>query len=95
MIIKKSQRGKAELDGAKVTAPREPFKVGRRVKNTPVAGLADEAEQGDASSPSDSKVRLSADIEHLAYIRLKTYAAVVRKPVVLIIQELIYANCQV
>ena len=90
MIIKKSQKAKVEGGATKVPETPEPFKVGRRV-----AGLANEAEQGDANSPSDSKVRLSADIEHLAYIRLKTYAAVVRKPVVLIIQDLIYANCQV
>jgi hypothetical protein len=95
MILKKSQKGKAEGGVAKVSEPGEPFRVGRRITTTPVTELAEEAEKVDATSPAELKVRLSADIEHQAYIRLKTYSAVVRKPVVSIIQELIYANCQV
>ena len=95
MILKKSQKVKTEVTVAEVSEPQKPFKVGRRVTNTPATELAEETEKEETVGPSDSKVRLSADIEHQAYIRLKTYAAVVRKPVVLIIQDLIYANCQV
>jgi len=46
-------------------------------------------------TPSDSKIRLSTDIDEQAYISLKCYAAINRKSVVSILNDLIYTHCPV
>ena len=44
-------------------------------------------------SPSKERIRLSTDIDEQAYIRLKCYAAITRKPLVSALNGLIYTHC--
>jgi hypothetical protein len=48
----------------------------------------------EAPSSASNRVRLSADVEHQAYILIKSYSATVRKPTSIIIQEMIYEHFQ-
>lgn len=99
MILKKSQKSGAVSNEPVLPVQPRVGKIGRRATpplDIEAAAVEEEGQEDTVTTTTtESRVRLSADIEHLAYIRLKTYAAVVRKPLVAIIQDLIYSNCKV
>jgi hypothetical protein len=91
MLLKKSQRMVVANNETEGVEEQKSSKIGKDI--SPHSGQAEATDASDTTA--DTRVRLSADIEHKAYIKLKTYAAVVRKPVVSIVQSLIYSNCNV
>lgn len=70
------------------------LRIGRVTRNIG-SPLTAETQVIPEETSSDSKIRLSTDIDEQAYINLKCYAAITRKSVVSILNNLIYTHCPV
>lgn len=90
MIIKKSQQIGIGAVETEVPEQRSNLKIGKRYNPPLTAETADQEETKVTGYATEARVRVSVDIEHRAYINLKCYASIKRKPIVTIIQDLIY-----
>lgn len=93
MIMKKSQMRKGETECAEIPKKQSAYKISKRVSSESVQESI-VAEVENTTSLAGGKVRLSADIDHKSYIKIKNYSAVTRRPVVAIVQDLINKHCE-
>jgi len=83
LIKRKSpEQLEAEQNAPKIPRPRPVLKIGKSAK----------ASKSDPKGGNAVKSRLSADIEHRAMVRLKILAAIKRKSISSLVQEMIYAT---
>jgi hypothetical protein len=69
----------------------KPFRVGKKQAQEPV----DAGSEVKAPKISATKVRLSADIDHQSYVKIKLYSATKRKSIVSLVTGWIDAYCTV
>ena len=67
----------------------------RRSIRKPALSPTGEAEHPATPGSEPPRARLSVDVHHATYVKVKTFAANSRKPVVAVIEELINSHCPV